>query len=53
VKVNPYHSAKEIDKPEGQRVFHTHNDCPSGRDILDKVSGRSNFRKCEHCEKKG
>jgi hypothetical protein len=54
VKVNPYHSAKEIEKPVGQRVYHTQNDCQSGRDILpkDKVQGRSNYRKCEHCAKK-
>ena len=54
MKVNPYHSAKEIEKPVGRPVYHTQNDCQSGRDILakDKVQGRSNYRKCEQCATK-
>lgn len=55
MKVNPYYSVNEIKKPAGERVFHTHNDCQSGRDIPDneRVKGTSNYRKCKHCARKG
>jgi hypothetical protein len=55
MKVPPYHSINEIKKPQEDRVFHTYDDCQSGRDIpynSERQSGRSNYRKCLHCAKK-
>lgn len=53
MKVKPYYSAQESGK--GTRVYHTHNDCQSGRDILpnQKQSGTGGFRLCKHCKAKG
>ena len=51
MKVNPYHSVNEDAKPETDRVYHTHNDCRSGRDIPDneRRKGVGGYRKCKHC----
>jgi len=53
MKVNPYYSVNEINKPVGDRVYHTHNDCQSGRDIPhhERAAGKSNYRLCKHCKR--
>lgn len=53
MKVNPYYSAKEAAKDD--RVYHTHNDCQSGRDIIDKIKGNppAGYKLCKHCKAKG
>lgn len=51
MKVQPYYSAKEAGKDN--RVYHTHNDCPSGRDILEKRPGKpAGYKLCQHCKGK-
>jgi hypothetical protein len=53
MKVGPYYSAEEPGK-ETPHVYHTHDDCQSGRDILKKVNGKpGGYRLCKHCKAKG
>lgn len=51
MEIKPYHSVNEIKKAPEHRVYHTHNDCKSGRDIPmnERLPGTSNYRKCQHC----
>jgi hypothetical protein len=52
MKVKPYYSAKEAAKDD--RVYHTHNDCPSGRQILVQLKGQpKGYKLCDHCAGKG
>lgn len=54
MKGKPYFSVNEINKPPQDRVFHTYDDCQSGREIPqeERQDGRSNYRKCKHCERR-
>jgi hypothetical protein len=54
MEVSPYYSINEIKKEPEDRVFHIFDDCQSGRDIpfSERLSGRSNYRKCLHCAHK-
>jgi len=51
-KDQPYYSAKEPAKSD--RVYHIHNDCPSGRDIIDKRKGQpAGYKLCLNCKRMG
>ena len=46
-----FHSRREIEKFQASRVYHDHEDCPSGAEIQmhNRLPGTGGFRLCDHC----
>jgi hypothetical protein len=54
-KVHPYHTTNKESPPEHRNVYHDHDDCKYGKQILpkDKASGTDNRKKCDECIRLG
>jgi hypothetical protein len=52
MRMAPFHSANETNKPEDKRVHHNNNQCPSGQDIRqrDRKDGTAGYQVCRHCQ---
>jgi hypothetical protein len=48
-----YYSVNEEKKPRKERVYHTDQNCRSGRDIpkKERESGTGSYRHCKNCTK--
>jgi hypothetical protein len=53
-KVSAFHSVNEVKKPPQNKVHHTDDACPPGRDIpqSERKAGTGGYRLCDDCEKR-
>lgn len=54
-KVDPYHTNSEEYPPEHREVYHDHDDCKDGKQILAKhrENGKAGRPRCKECIKLG
>ena len=54
MKVLPFHSVNETNKPIQNRVYHNDNTCPPGRDIPknERIFGKGGYRLCKVCQQR-
>jgi hypothetical protein len=51
MKVSPFYSKNEVDKPADKRVHHNNDKCEPGRriPIADRREGTNGYRLCKDC----
>jgi hypothetical protein len=54
-KVRPYHTINPESPPKHREVYHDHDDCKYGKQILekDKEYGTDNRLRCDECIRLG